>query len=94
VSAGDWPADDNPLRNAPHTAEDVAAEDWTHPYTRDRAAYPVAELRTDKYWPPVGRIDGTYGDRNVFCSCTPPEAFVDRSPRQPGPPGRPELDEG
>jgi glycine dehydrogenase len=75
VSAGEWPADDNPLVNAPHTAEDVTGDDWKHAYARETAALPVAGLRHTKYWPPVGRIDGAYGDRNVFCNCPPVEAY-------------------
>jgi glycine dehydrogenase len=66
---------DNPLRNAPHTAVTVTADEWAHPYGRVEAAYPVASLRGDKYWAPVRRIDGGYGDRNLVCSCPPPEAF-------------------
>ena len=62
---------DNPLRNAPHTASAVLAERWTHPYTRDRAAYPLESLRLAKYWPPVRRVDGAYGDRHLVCSCPP-----------------------
>ncbi|WP_306370865.1 aminomethyl-transferring glycine dehydrogenase [Nocardiopsis sp. CC223A] len=75
VAAGEWDAQDNPLKNAPHTAEEVTADEWTHGYTRADAAYPVPSLRRDKYWPPVGRIDQAYGDRNLVCSCPPPEAF-------------------
>jgi glycine dehydrogenase len=75
VQAGTWPADDNPLHNAPHTAEDLAADDWRHPYGRELAAYPVRSLRRDKYFAPVSRIDGAYGDRNVMCSCPPLEAY-------------------
>jgi glycine dehydrogenase len=75
VASGEWDAQDNPLRNAPHTAEAVTADEWSHGYTRAEAAYPLASLRTDKYWPPVGRIDQAYGDRNLVCSCPPPEAF-------------------
>ncbi|MFY7068424.1 aminomethyl-transferring glycine dehydrogenase [Nocardiopsis changdeensis] len=75
VAAGEWDAEDNPLKNAPHTAEEVTADEWTHGYTRADAAYPVPSLRRDKYWPPVGRIDQAYGDRNLVCSCPPPEAF-------------------
>ncbi|OOC53457.1 MULTISPECIES: aminomethyl-transferring glycine dehydrogenase [Nocardiopsis] len=75
VASGEWDAEDNPLRNAPHTAEAVTADEWGHGYTRAEAAYPLASLRTDKYWPPVGRIDQAYGDRNLVCSCPPPEAF-------------------
>jgi glycine dehydrogenase len=67
--------EDNPLRNAPHTAAMVTAEEWTHPYTRTEAAWPVPSLKQRKYWPPVRRIDGGYGDRNLMCSCPPPEAF-------------------
>jgi glycine dehydrogenase len=77
VQSGAWPADDNPLHNAPHTAEDIADDAWTHPYGRELAAYPVAALRRDKYWAPVSRIDGAYGDRNVMCSCPPLEAFTE-----------------
>jgi len=62
---------DNPLRNAPHTAAAVLADDWNHAYPREMAAYPVTALREAKYWPPVGRADNVYGDRNLFCSCLP-----------------------
>ncbi len=79
VAAGEWPADDNPLANAPHTAIDVLADVWDHPYSRTVAAYPagtaVATLVADKYWPPVSRIDGAYGDRNLMCACPDPRAF-------------------
>ena len=71
VGRGEWPADDNPLVNAPHTSSDVTANRWTHPYTRTEAAYPEAWQRENKYWPPVSRIDGAYGDRNLVCSCPP-----------------------
>jgi len=77
VADGIWPKDDNPLRNAPHTAEMVTGDDWDHPYPRSVAAYPLASLRSAKYWPPVRRIDGAYGDRNLVCTCPPPEAFAD-----------------
>ena len=63
----------NPLKNAPHTAQDVSATEWNHPYTREQAAYPVAGLRQSKFWPTVARIDNPYGDRNLFCSCPPIE---------------------
>ncbi len=76
VAAGTWPADDNPLVNAPHTAESIAAEDWAHPYSRQLAVYPVHALVRTKYWPPVRRIDNAYGDRNLVCACPPPEAFA------------------
>jgi len=70
VAAGDWPAEDNPLRNAPHTAQSLVA-DWTHPYSRAEAAYPAGVDPAAKYWAPVRRIDGAYGDRNLMCSCPP-----------------------
>jgi glycine dehydrogenase len=76
VAAGDWPAEDNPLVNAPHTAAMVTADEWSHPYPRSVAAYPTGH-HADKYWSPVRRIDGAYGDRNLICSCPPPEAFAD-----------------
>lgn len=76
VARGDWPADDNPLRNAPHTAESVIAGEWTHPYTREQAVYPVHSLVRNKYWAPVRRVDQAYGDRNLVCACPPVEAFA------------------
>jgi glycine dehydrogenase len=66
---------DNVLKNAPHTAEAIAAADWSHPYSREQAAFPLPFVRTAKFWPSVGRIDNPYGDRNLFCSCPPVEAF-------------------
>ena len=71
VEEGKLDREDNPLRHAPHTAEVVTADHWTHKYTREQAAYPVASLRKRKYWAPVGRADNVYGDRNLFCSCPP-----------------------
>ncbi|WP_020573580.1 aminomethyl-transferring glycine dehydrogenase [Actinopolymorpha alba] len=76
VARGEWPADDHPLRNAPHTIEMLAGE-WPHAYTREEAAYPVASLRRRKYWSPVRRIDQAYGDRNLVCVCPPPDAFAE-----------------
>ena len=75
VGAGEWPRDDNPLHNAPHTADDVCIDEWAHPYSRELAAYPLASLRHSKYFAPVSRIDGAYGDRNVVCSCPPLDAY-------------------
>ncbi len=71
VVSGEWPADDNPLVHAPHPAEDVLSDSWNRAYPREVAAYPLPTLRKDKYWPPVSRIDGAFGDRNVVCSCPP-----------------------
>jgi glycine dehydrogenase len=76
VAAGEWPADDNPLTGAPHTAESVVAGEWNHAYSRERAVYPVHALVRTKYWPPVRRIDQAYGDRNLVCACPPIEAFA------------------
>lgn len=75
VGSGEWPLDDNPLVLAPHTTEDVAANEWDRAYTREEAAFPVESLRFDKYWPPVGRIDGVGGDRNLICACPPLDAY-------------------
>ncbi|GAA1722640.1 aminomethyl-transferring glycine dehydrogenase [Isoptericola hypogeus] len=76
VAAGEWAVDDSPLRHAPHTAASVVTDEWTAPYSRELAAFPVAGLRQTKYWSPVRRIDGAKGDRNLVCSCPPPEAFA------------------
>jgi glycine dehydrogenase len=70
VESGEWPRADNPLKNAPHVAEAVAADAWTRPYSRETAAYPAPWLRQRKFWPSAARIDGAYGDRNFFCSCS------------------------
>ncbi|MBM0233340.1 aminomethyl-transferring glycine dehydrogenase [Micromonospora sp. STR1_7] len=77
VGSGQWPAGDNPLANAPHTAAMVSGDEWPHPYPRSVGAYPGGVDRAGKYWPPVRRIDGAYGDRNLVCSCPSPEAFED-----------------
>ena len=74
VAAGEWPADDNPLLNAPHTAACLTGE-WSHPYSRAEAVYPTGVDARAKYWPPVRRIDNAHGDRHLACSCPPPEAF-------------------
>jgi glycine dehydrogenase len=71
VERGEWPREDNPLKNAPHTAESLLKPEWNHAYTREEAAYPLASLRRQKYWSPVGRVDNVHGDRNLFCSCVP-----------------------
>ena len=73
VSSGKADARDNVLKNAPHTAATVAASDWTHPYSREQAAFPLPWVRARKFWPSIGRIDNPYGDRNLFCSCPPVE---------------------
>ncbi|RQQ12657.1 glycine dehydrogenase (aminomethyl-transferring) [Burkholderia stagnalis] len=76
VEEGRADREDNPLRHAPHTVAVVTANDWPHAYSREQAAYPVASLGTNKYWPPVGRADNAYGDRNLFCSCVPMSEYA------------------
>jgi glycine dehydrogenase len=71
VASGEFDAKDNPLKNVPHTVQVMVADKWEHAYSREVAAYPVASLRKQKYWSPVGRADNVYGDRNLFCSCVP-----------------------
>jgi glycine dehydrogenase len=84
VETGEWSREDNPLVNAPHTQGQVTADEWQHPYSRRLAAFPtglhsgpIGAHGADKYWPPVARIDGAYGDRHLVCSCPPPESFED-----------------
>jgi glycine dehydrogenase len=69
IESGQWPTDDNPLKHAPHAAVAVCASEWKHPYTREQAVFPAPWVRAHKFWPPVGRIDNVYGDRNLFCTC-------------------------
>ncbi len=71
VENGSWPQDNNPLKHAPHTAASLLGADWDRPYSRETGAFPLATLKQVKYWPPVGRVDNVYGDRNLFCSCVP-----------------------
>ena len=76
IRDGEWPKDDNPLVNAPHPAEDLLCGEWTHAYSRETAAYPLPQTRRHKYWPPVGRIDSAWGDRNLACACPPLDAYL------------------
>jgi glycine dehydrogenase len=76
IEGGRMDKKDNPLKNAPHTAAHVVADVWTHPYTREQAAYPAPWTRAHKFWPSVGRIDNVHGDRNLMCACPPPEAYA------------------
>ena len=75
IRAGKWPKDDNPLVNAPHPAADLLSGEWAHPYSRETAAYPAPWTLLNKYWPPVGRIDSAWGDRNLSCACPPVDAY-------------------
>ncbi len=79
IENGELDRDDNPLRNAPHTVDEIGSDDWNHPYTRGQAAWPMNWLRDAKFWPTVGRIDNTYGDRNLICSCPPMSDYCDSS---------------
>ncbi|RWU25354.1 glycine dehydrogenase (aminomethyl-transferring) [Pseudomonas alkylphenolica] len=76
VENGSLDKDDNPLKNAPHTAAEIAGE-WSHPYSREQAVYPLATLVEGKYWPPVGRVDNVFGDRNLVCACPSIESYQD-----------------
>jgi len=76
IEHGQLDRDDNPLKHAPHTATMASASEWTHAYSRELAAFPLATLRQQKYWSPVARVDNVYGDKNVFCSCVPIEEFA------------------
>ncbi|MGE0417823.1 MAG: aminomethyl-transferring glycine dehydrogenase [Acetobacteraceae bacterium] len=76
VAAGTLDRTDNPLKNAPHTAREVMADVWTHPYTREQAAFPLPFVAAAKYWPPVKRVDNVYGDRNLVCTCVPLEEYA------------------
>jgi glycine dehydrogenase len=71
IEEGVWPKDDNPLKHAPHTAASLLGSEWGHPYARELGAFPLTGLKDAKYWPPIGRVDNVYGDRNLFCSCVP-----------------------
>jgi glycine dehydrogenase len=74
IEQGAWPADNNPLKNAPHTQADIVAE-WDRPYSRETAVFPLAWVADNKFWPSVNRIDDVYGDRNLFCACPPLESY-------------------
>lgn len=76
IEAGNMDRADNPLKNAPHTAATLLVAEWKHGYSREQAAYPVPALKQTKYWPPVGRADNVYGDRNLFCACIPIEEYA------------------
>ena len=77
VERGEWPQDNNPLKHAPHTAASLLENEWNRPYPRETGAFPLSTLKHVKYWPPVGRVDNVYGDRNLFCSCVPVADYAD-----------------
>ncbi len=74
IEAGEMDAENNPLKRAPHTVEDLVGE-WDRPYSREQACYPPGAFRVDKYWAPVNRVDNAWGDRNLMCSCPPVESY-------------------
>lgn len=75
IEKGEFDKEDNPLKNAPHTAQDVICDEWNHNYSREKAAFPTAWTKANKFWPSVGRVNNAYGDRNLICSCLPVEAY-------------------
>jgi glycine dehydrogenase len=76
IEAGHWSVEASPLRHAPHTVHDIAEDNWSRPYSRAQGCFPAGTSRSDKYWPPVGRVDNAYGDRNLVCSCPPLENYA------------------
>ena len=76
ISEGIWSKEDNPIINSPHTAEMITNNDWNHCYSREEAVFPLVAVQNNKYWPPVGRINNAFGDKNLFCSCPPIESTV------------------
>ena len=77
IESGKFPKDDNPVKNAPHTAEEATADEWSHPYSREVAVFPAVWTKEHKFWPPVARVNDVHGDRNLVCACPPMEAFVE-----------------
>ena len=77
IADGKYHQNDNPIKNAPHTATHIASDNWPHRYSRNEAVYPANHLKSHKYWPPVGRIDNAFGDRNLICTCPPASEYSD-----------------
>lgn len=77
VKSGEWPLEDNPLINAPHTQADLSSDEWAHPYSREVACFPSRQTKASKYWPTVNRVDNVYGDRNLICSCPSIDNYQD-----------------
>ena len=75
IEDGKVDRENNVLKNAPHTTQEVSADKWDHPYSREQAAYPLPYLKENKFWPSVGRVDNAYGDRNLSCVCPPIEEY-------------------
>lgn len=81
IKSGRMDKSNNPLKNAPHTAQAVTADAWDRPYSREQAAFPAPWTREHKFWPATGRVDNVYGDRHVVCTCPPVEAYATESPQ-------------
>jgi glycine dehydrogenase len=79
IEEGKYEKADNVIKNAPHTCKLVVSDDWNKKYTRQKAAYPLAWVRDNKFWPSVAKVDSAYGDRNLVCSCAPIEAYMEES---------------
>ena len=79
VMSGEFSSEDNPLRGSPHTSLEVSSDSWNHEYSRETAAYPKSWLKTNKFWPSVGRVDNTHGDRNLICSCLDVKAYSENN---------------
>jgi len=77
IESGKYTKEDNPVKNAPHTAEEATADEWTKPYSRELAVFPATWTKEHKFWPPVARVNDVHGDRNLVCACPPIEAFVE-----------------
>jgi glycine dehydrogenase len=82
IGKGKYTLEDSPLRNAPHTVEDILSDTWDKPYSREFAAYPAPWVKQNKFWPFCGRVDNVYGDRNLICTCPPLEAYMDEEPKK------------
>ena len=75
IKSGEFDKIDNPIKNAPHTDTELSSDVWEHKYSRQEAAYPASFLKQNKFWPPVGRVDNVYGDKNIFCTCPSMDEF-------------------
>jgi glycine dehydrogenase len=83
IERGHWPADDNPLKHAPHTQADLVDRHWNRPYTRQEAVFPLPQVAENKFWPSVNRVDDVYGDRHLFCTCAPIDEIGERNNPHP-----------
>ena len=79
IESGTSDKNDNPLKNAPHTQFEITVNEWQHPYSRQQAAYPLEYVKLNKFWPSVSRVNNTYGDRNLICTCEPISTYIDKA---------------